>query len=99
MKVARRRSREGSDRSSVGEFGGERGKTRGAVARGASKQLADECAHTLSKVERLLSELDIGEGVSVGVDVDKTASTEDVLATVVVRRGRPQRTRTVGTGV
>ncbi len=51
----------------------------------ASKQLADECAHTLSKVERLLSELDIGEGVSVGVDVDKTASTEDVLATVVVR--------------
>jgi len=50
----------------------------------ASKQLADECAHTLSKVERLLSELDISEYVSVGASVDTTAPTGDGSAGVVI---------------
>ena len=52
----------------------------------ASKRLADECAHTVSKVERLLGELDIkGEGARASSDAPMDDETEEkALASQVV---------------
>ena len=49
-----------------------------------SKRLAEECTHTVSKVERLLGELDVGEKVSVSSGAQTSENVGEVFASVTI---------------